>query len=623
MTSADNGVQLTAARTEASPLLPVTAASRGPEDTRGACQHHMRFVAAVLLGACALAAGCLAAGLPPALASSGRRDAPLLPPPPSASALGAFRHAAVSADTAACPAVGRDVLARNGSAVDAAVATLLCQGVAAPHLSGLGGGFFMVAYSPRGGAVALDARETASRDAAADDVTPRGGKSVAVPGMARGLWEAHQKFGKLPWAALVQPSIRLSEHGVPVSATLAQHLRAHRDLVEADPVLREVFTDAASGALLREGDVLRNRRMAATLRAVAREGGEALHSGPLAAALSRDICRAGGAVTARDLAGYRPAWRGVVTARLQLPRLGPLELHTSPAPSSGPVLAHVLNVLEAFNMTAADERGARGRVVFLHRLVEAFKHAFSKRPWLGDPGFVDMDEVMALLLSKAHARSVRRRISDFRTEDEASSYGPLVAQPEDSGTTHVSVLGPGGDAVAITASLNHRFGAGFMSNATGLLLNSHMDDFSRPGAPGDAATPSYNNFVEPGKRPLSSMTPSIFTEPGGRVRLVVGASGGPRIVTSVALVCARHLWLDDDLKQAIDARRVHHQFIPNTLQHEHGLTRQVLQGLRHRGHRTLEARGTFSVVCAVGRAQDGSVFANSDFRHGGAVEGLD
>nr|CAD7461070.1 unnamed protein product [Timema tahoe] len=227
------------------------------------------------------------------------------------------------------------------------------------------------------------------------------------------------------------------------------------------------------------------------------------------------------------------------------------------------------------------------------------------------------------LLSKKYARHIRSRIDDYGTIVNTANYGLRMVQTGDKGTTHVSILAPNGDAVAVTSSINLDFGCGKMSNSTGLILNDHMADFSLPNSDtSEEFTPFPNNYIEPGKRPISSMVPAIFTDLSGDVRLVVGASGDDKTVTSVALVCSRYLWLGQGLKEAIDARRVHHQLVPNILYYEQGLLRQQVDGLQHRGHRTRKEKGAWPGVNAVAREGHGAIVANSDFRMNGTIQGF-
>lgn len=551
-------------------------------------------------------------------------------PPPSNSKEGFYLRGAVSADSTVCPPIGRRMLEKGGSAVDAAIAILFCQGVAEPHRSGLGGGMYMLIYQrDERHAVAIDARETAPRAAHRDmferniNSSSRGGLSIAVPGELFGLWEAHKHFGILPWSELVEPSVILCEEGVVINQHLAECIQHFEDLITADPVLREIFTNNTTGEILKTGDTIKNPRLGKTLRIIAQNGASALYNGSLTTALLQEIERAGGILQPSDLNSYQTRWSKPVSSHI-MSEGNILRMFTTQPPSGGVVLTHILNILKGYIMGPQDDETISNQVITLHRIIEAFKYSYAKRSLLGDPMYVNITQVVHELLSKKYAEAERQKIDDYKTVEDISFYGSTFFQPEDFGTTHVCVVASNGDAVSATSSINLNFGSGLMSNSTGILLNNEMDDFSIPNTKNRWGTfSSTANFISPGKRPLSSMSPVIVTNETGDVRLVIGGAGGVRIITSVALVMIRNLWLGDSIKEAIDARRIHHQLVPNILEYEYGMLNQKVAALKSRHHNVKQVIEWPSHITAIERKSNGILVANSDFRKGGTVDGID
>ncbi|XP_069703104.1 scoloptoxin SSD14-like isoform X2 [Periplaneta americana] len=590
------------------------------EARRAIAKRQRRLVAIVITSMLFIIICTFTWGIPLILANMAASQ---IEPEPSDSKEGFYKSAAVAADSTVCPQIGRSMLERGGSAVDAAIATLLCQGVVDPHRSGLGGGLYMLVYLRKNRtAIAVDARETAPSKATKDMLKRQGrGVHVAVPGELKGLWEAHKKFGVLPWAELVAPSIQLCEKGVVVSEHLATFLYKFSNTIFEDPVLRKTFTHPKTGWLLREGDIMTNPRLLKTLKQVSLNGAHAIYSGMMGITLAEEVRKYNGVMLSTDIFSYRTKWTPAVNVSLHYKR-HQLTLHTTPLPSGGVLLAHILNIMDGYNIDPTDFHNVFNQMIVLHRTVEAFKFAFAKRPLLGDPEFSDLKVVFGELLSKTVAEKVRHKIEDYNTLPD-SEYGPHVSQIEDGGTTHVSVVAPNGDAVAASSSINFNFGSGFMSDSTGIILNNEMDDFSVPSNATHGLQPKAN-FIAPGKRPLSSMTPIIITDQDGNVRLVTGGAGGIKIITSVAYVIMRNLWLGDTVKQAIDGKRIHHQFSPNVLRVENGMPEQYIEGLKERLHMLEEVQGLWSShVNAIERRSDGVLVANSDFRKGGTVDGFD
>jgi len=317
---------------------------------------------------------------------------------------------------------------------------------------------------------------------------------------------------------------------------------------------------------------------------------------------------------------YRARW--VEAVKVKLSSLNST-LYSVPPPGSGAILAYILNIMDHFHLTPEDDTQ-----LLYHRIVEAFKWAYALRTEMGDGlGQEDIRDYMASLVtnltSEQWAMDSFQKIDDDSTVNNAKHYGAVFYTPDDHGTAHLSIIASNGDAVSITSTINLYFGSLIMSPRTGILLNDEMDDFSAPNITNYfGVPPSPNNFIRPGKRPLSSMCPSIVVDDTtGKARLVVGAAGGTKITTAIAQTMVRNLWLGQDIKASIDARRLHHQLAPMVVSYEPGVNREILSGLEARGHRTELVDKFGSVVVAIERSKEGKLFANADFRKAGAVSG--
>ncbi|XP_049838257.1 scoloptoxin SSD14-like isoform X2 [Schistocerca gregaria] len=584
------------------------------------------FVGVVVLGALALAIVHVCYQL---AARHGGATVVLVPPnpevpqAPSPSTLHRFSKAAVCSDAAPCSSIGRDILMKNGSVVDAAIATLFCNGVVNCQSMGLGGGFLMTLYVNKT-AVTLNARETAPsqvREELYDDESKSqiGALAVGVPGELKGYWEAYKRYGKLPWSDLVAPAIAVCESGYNMTRHQADSLFFNAAAVKSDPTLREIFIDPATGKFYSEGTLIKHNKLCETLKVISKEGGDALYTGSLAEKLAADIQARGGIITVDDLKNYRAVWESPVTAELH----GKHTLYSVPPPGSGILLAFILNILNGYNFTASSVSDLNQTITTYHRTVEAFKYAYARRTELGDPHFLNISQVVNMLQSKEYAETVRRKINDTQTYQDPKHYGAVFYNKDDHGTAHISIIGPNGDAVSVTSTVNIYFGAGVVSKQTGIILNSVMDDFSFSkyknyfGLPGSPA-----NAVKPWKRPLSSMCPSVIVDENKNVKLVIGASGGTKITTAVATVIMRYLWFGDNIKEAVDASRIHHQLYPMKLSYEYGVLDQVIKGLEKLGHLTDRYKSRGSIICAIAKEAE-YIFANADYRKRGDVFGID
>uniref|UniRef100_A0A1B6FN82 Gamma-glutamyltransferase n=1 Tax=Cuerna arida TaxID=1464854 RepID=A0A1B6FN82_9HEMI len=563
--------------------------------------------------------------LQPAPHSTPTSDDVLSPPSPSDSVLGVFSRAAVVSEGGPCAGFGRDILAQGGNAVDAVITTLLCDGVCVMQSNGVGGGFVMTIYNnSEGKAYSLIARETAPGLATQDmyvnhsEWSTIGPKAAGVPGVLKGYQVLHRKFGKLEWKTLFQPTIKLCQEGIPVNKRLAEHFIEEAGNIKNSETFLRVILNSTGGQLPKEGDKIKLPLLAQTLSVIANSDKRAdeLYNGSLTKQFVKDIQDAGGIITEQDMNNYTVQWEKPYTANLSDGSV----VYSAALPGSGILVTFMLRVLDGFLQFAYSDL-QRSQLI-----IEAFKHAYGRRSDLGDYHKMDpifFEEVKKNLTDEAVILAVREKIKSNWTSNDVSYYGGHYVK-DDHGTNNVVVVDQDGNAVSVTSTLNLLFGSKFVSTSTGIILNDQMDDFSTPGMKNAYnIAPSESNFIAPGKRPLSSMSPTIAVDSSGDVKLAVGAAGGSKITTQVTLVTIRNLWLGKNLKEAIDEPRFHHQLLPMNVTYEYGIIKEVVEGWHKIGHNTnrLSKSGFLAIVNGVARL-GANLTANCDWRKPGSLAGL-
>jgi gamma-glutamyltranspeptidase / glutathione hydrolase len=514
----------------------------------------------------------------------------------------------VVADNEQASKAGMEILKRGGNAIDAAIATAFALSVVDQASSGLGGGGFMVIYRAKDKkAFALDFRETAPQASrrelymkdgkAVPSLSLTGALAVAVPGEASGLVEAHKRFGTLPITVLARPAIKLASEGFTVDSALRVAIERQQANMKRFSDLGRIYMP--NGAVPKDGELIRQPELAEALKEIAQKGSEVFYRGWIAAAIVETIKKEGGVMTLDDLKHYRAVWRD--------PLIGSYRDHTvitMPPPSSGGVaILEMLNVLEGYKLNGFQHNSAD----YLHLLAEAMKHAFADRAqFLGDPDFVHVPA--RKLTAKGYAEWIRGRIATDKTRPP-TFYGYYNYNAEKGGTTHFSVVDRFGNVVSCTQSVNTRFGSKLLVPRAGIVLNNEMDDFAIHSEIGNVYGLIGNeaNSLQPKKRPLSSMSPTIILN-GNRPELVVGAAGGPRIINATLQTILNVLDFRMPVKTAVETERMHHQWMPDRLILEAKISGDRRKALEERGHAVREqnALGVVQAITVSGAEASGA-----------------
>lgn len=511
--------------------------------------------------------------------------------------------------------VGRNVLRAGGNAVDAAVAVGFALAVVHPEAGNIGGGGFMIIRLRDGSVQALDYRETAPAGATRDMYLDPNGEpsersvtghlSAGVPGAVAGLTEAHRRFGRLPLAKVIAPAILLARDGFRIDQYRSESIAEDRARLALFPASRASFLP--NGAPPPRGYVLRQPDLAGTLEQIRDSGAAGFYRGRVAQLTVAEMERGGGLITLADLAEYRAIWREPVS----IPYRGYTIYSMPPASSGGVTMGEILNIMEGYSPLPPF-----GSPALLHREAEAMRRAFTDRnTYLGDPAFVH--NPLERLLSKEYATELRREIG------ERASPTPTFDPRARTGgsTTHYSVVDAEGSAVSCTTTLNNSYGSAVTVTGAGFLLNDEMDDFATaPGKPNlYGLVQGEANAIAPGKRMLSAMTPSIVLDPQGKLYLITGTPGGPRIITMVYHVISNVIDHGMTLPDAVAAPRMHHQALPDSIMvEEAGFTPATLDSLRGRGHEIAEG-GYWGDVEAIIRTTRGWQGVSDPRRGGGGA----
>ncbi|XP_068952811.1 glutathione hydrolase 5 proenzyme [Petaurus breviceps papuanus] len=531
-----------------------------------------------------------------------------------------YPTAAVAADTKTCSDIGRDILRQDGSPVDAAIAALVCTSVMNPQSMGLGGGVIFTIYNASTGEVeVINARETVPKRVPLtlqerckkDKPLGKGAYWIGVPGELRGYQRAHQLHGRLPWAQLFEPTLRLLQKGLQVPRVL--HLFLNSPLTQAinSSSLRQIFFNGQKPLV--EGEALLWSALGRTLDTVAQKGAEEFYEGSLAEDLLADLAMEGSVLTKEDLASFQAE----VVKPLTL-SLGDYTLYSPPPPAGGAILSFILNVLKGFQFPQDALAQLKGKVSTYHRVVETLKFASGLRWRLRDPrSYPEPPGVYLDLLTEELAQKVRDLIGPQGNHTPGYYNISLTSVGgQEAGTSHVAILGPDGSAVSATSTINTPFGSMVYSPKTGLILNNQLLDLCWRTAP---------DSIElldpvPGERPPSSMVPSILISKDQKSKLVIGGSGGQLILPATALAIMNNLWFGLDLHEAIGAKILYVSPTTKVL-FEPGFNKEVQDGLINLGHQHQNTTFWLNVVQAVARDSLGCISAESDQRKLGEAAG--
>ncbi len=511
--------------------------------------------------------------------------------------------------------VGVDILRKGGNAVDAAVAVQFAMAVVYPRAGNLGGGGFMIIRLNNGQTDALDYREkaplAAHRDMYLDSLgnpmlrlSQDGHLAAGVPGTVAGLIEAHRKYGRLPLHMLIDPAIKLATQGFPISESEAARLNSTQEAFKNLNTRPNVFIKPR----WQTGDMLVQKELAATLMRIRQKGAAGFYKGQTAQLIVQEMQRGKGIITLKDLKAYRPAWRTPLVGQYKSYRI----ISMPPSSSGGVALLQMLQMIEPFHIEQYGFHSAKA----VHIMAEVERRAYADRAeFLGDADFykVPIDS----LLNPAY---LKMRMANFQPDKASASTlvgaGKFQLSKESFETEHTSIVDTEGNAVSVTTTLNSNYGCKVVVGGAGFLLNNEMDDFSiKPGVPNQfGLVGNEANAIQPGKRMLSSMTPTIV-EKDGQLFMVLGAPGGSTIITAVFQVLLNVVEFGLDLESAVNAGRFHHQWLPDQiLVEENALTPEVRKELEAMGHKLQRVR-YMAVIKAIQKLPDGSLLGVGDPRN--------
>ncbi len=531
----------------------------------------------------------------------------------------------VASQEAVATMVGLDILERGGNAVDAAIATGFAMAVTLPRAGNLGGGGFMMIHMAESRlSDALDYREKAPAAAHRDmflgeDGEPDNQKSrfsglaIGVPGTVAGFEAAYERHGsgELTWAQLVAPAIELAENGIEVTPDLSSSLASRAERLGKDPATAEIFYKPGLRPYS-PGETLRQTDLARTLRLIAEKGSAGFYEGDVARKIADKVQEAGGGMTVEDLADYSPVWRQPVAGSYR-----GHEIVSMPPPSSGGAhIVQILNILEAYPLR---EFGANSADA-IHVMAEAGRRAYADRSkYLGDPDFADIpvDGITSPYYAAELVRGIDRTMATASTA--VSPGNPLPYESDE--TTHFSIVDRDGNAVSNTYTLNFLYGVGLTADGTGVLLNNELDDFSaKPGSPNAyGLIGGTANAVEGGKRPLSSMSPTLVFR-DGELLLVTGSPGGSRIITTTLQIILNVIDHGMNIAEATAAPRVHHQWHPDEIRIEEGLSPDTIRRLEELGHKVV-VKNTMGSTQSIMKVGDMLAGASDPRRRGSLTAG--
>mgnify|MGYP000215102963 FL=1 len=525
------------------------------------------------------------------------------------------KNGMVASEQGLATQVGLDILKQGGNAIDAAVAVGFALAVVLPNAGNIGGGGFMVLHDDKTGKdVAIDFREIAPAKASRDMYLDNQGNVIdgkslfthdasGVPGTVAGMEYALKKWGTMPLSKVLEPAIQLADKGFIVSDVLAQTLKEEKSTLGKWSASKAIFFK--NGEPLKSGDLLVQKDLAKSLRLIAKQGAKAFYQGEIATKIAKEMQSHGGTMTLEDLKAYKVVERQPIIGDYR-----GYKVVTMPPPSSGGVhLIEILNMLEHYPIKEDGVNSAKN----IHHMAESMKLAYADRSeYLGDPDFVKIP--VAGLTSKAYANERVKTIDDNKAR-LSSTIKPGKPQPYESDqTTHFSVMDKAGNAAAVTYTLNLNFGSGIVVEGTGILLNNEMDDFSvKPGVPNAfGLVGGTANAIEAKKRPLSSMTPTIVMK-NNKPWLVTGSPGGARIITTVLQSVVNTIDHEMNPAEAIITPRVHHQWLPDELRVEAGISPDTIKLLQDKGHKvvTKAPMGRIQII----QADDSGFYGYSDPRN--------